>query len=205
MIKKITLEEIEAKILKRKLFREKYGKWFLISFSILFLILAAVFIPKFIVFLHNICAIREYQESYSPDGKHKILVYTNICSSEIFTEISILSRNSVLHHEHGNVFSALGNPILFDIFARWEGNQHIVVETNGKATPDYMEDHLGDIGIEYVVRQIIPTQQTPFSFTTSTRTFTPTPIPSGTPIPTGTISPTHLPSRIPTITATPGG
>jgi hypothetical protein len=205
MIKKLTLDDIQKEILKRKRFREKYGKWILIFSSILFLILAGVFIPKFITVLHNVCYVKEYQERYSPDGKHKILVYTNICTSKIFTEISILPRNSVLPHNHGNIFSALGNPILFDINTRWEDSQHIVIETNGKATPDYMENHLGDIGVEYVVRQIIPTQKTPFYFTTSTRTFTPTPIPTlnSTPTPFGTLSPTHLPSSTPTISPSP--
>lgn len=204
MINKLSLEEIENEILKRKIFREKYGKWILIFFSILFLTLIVVLYPKFNEFVHNICIFREYHEVYSPDAKNKIMVYTLICSSDVFTEISVLDSNSVLTHEHGNVFSALGNPIEFEINPpRWEDNQHIVVETNGKATPYYMENHMGDIEIEYAIVHYSPTQRTPYYSITST------PIPSlaFTPTPTIPLTPTIPPTPgidTPLLTTTPG-
>jgi hypothetical protein len=197
--------DIEKKILRNQIFRKKYGRPILISLLILLVVLGGVYIPKFVKFVHNVCTFKEYQEFYSPDAQNKILAYTLICSSDIYTEISILDKNTMLTHDHGNVFSALGNPIEFEINTRWEDNHHIMVESNGKATPYFMENHIGDIEIEYAIVHRTPTQRTPFYLTTSTRTFTPTPIRTlaSTSVPTSYLQSSQLPSRTPTITPSP--
>lgn len=205
MTKKLSRDDIENKIHKNQSFRQKYGNAIVIILLIAFVGVAAVLYPKLHAFVYNICTFKEYQEFYSPDDQTKILAYTLICSSEIFTEISVVHKNTMLTHEHGNVFSALGNPIEFEINTRWEDNQHIVVESNGKATPYYMKNQIGDIKIEYAIVHRTPTQRTPFYITTSTRTYTPTPISTltSTPVPTRYVTPTPLPSETPTITPSP--
>jgi hypothetical protein len=164
--------------------------------------LATVCIFTFKPWVFDPCGNEFVQEIPSPSGEYKVLIYLMNCGATVDyeTEISVVGNNYQLKDQSGNVYRVESAPFLYDLKVNWIDDQHVVIETNGKATPDYIRHEIGDVQILYVERTPEPTYLISTSTPTLTPTFTPTHISTlpSTPTPTDYIWPTHLPSRTPT-------
>jgi hypothetical protein len=108
----------------------------------------------------SLCGSEIFQEVFSPDGKHKVVVFQRDCGATtgFRTHISVFDSGTTLKDQTGNIFQADGYPDWFSIKVTWIDDQHIVIEHNGKPIPDVAKSKVGNIEIQYVenTKGIVP-------------------------------------------------
>lgn len=98
------------------------------------------------------CDNDTFQEVYSPDHEHKVVVFQRDCgmTTGFSTQISILDGDATLPRQPGNIFHADGYPDWFNIKVSWEDDSHVVIEHNGKPIPHEAKTAFRGIAIRYV-------------------------------------------------------
>lgn len=99
-----------------------------------------------------LCQNDVIQEVYSPDRRHKAIVYERNCGATTgwSTQISVIDGADSLPRRSGNVYKADGYPDWFAIRLSWEDNDSLVIEHNGKPLPIQARDRIGGIRVRYV-------------------------------------------------------
>ncbi len=99
-----------------------------------------------------VCDNDTFQEVYSPNQEHKVVVFQRDCgmTTGFSTQISILGGDAALPPQPGNIFDANGYPDWFNIKVSWEDDSHVVIEHNGKPIPYEAKTAYRGIAIRYV-------------------------------------------------------
>ncbi len=97
------------------------------------------------------CDNDTFQEVYSPDHEHKVVVFQRDCgmTTGFSTQISILDGDATLPRQPGNIFHADGYPDWFNIKVSWEDDTYVVIEHNGKPIPHEVKTAFRGIAIRY--------------------------------------------------------
>jgi predicted small secreted protein len=99
------------------------------------------------------CGINIFQEVYSPNQEHKVVIYERSCgaSTGFRTHISIIKNNySVTANNLGNIFRASGNPAWLNIKVNWQDENYVVIEYDENITPSFIENSFQNIVVKYV-------------------------------------------------------
>jgi hypothetical protein len=101
----------------------------------------------------GLCHNSPLSTARSPDGRFEATAFLRYCSGPTgySTHVSILATGLALENEPGNVLNASGR---HPFSVAWKGNNELIVYGVKGVHPERMFDHVGNIAITYIERDV---------------------------------------------------
>ncbi len=102
-------------------------------------------------FFSGMCRNEIASELLSPNGKNKVITFQRDCGATtgFSTQISLISANSNLPNEGGNIFISDGHPDVTNVRIKWLSPEKILIDVGVKKTVFKNENQVRGIEILY--------------------------------------------------------
>ena len=102
----------------------------------LFLILIFLVFDWLSNIFSDLCGNEIYKEVYSPNNKHKAIIFQRDCGATtgFSTQISVIDSSKSLNNDSGNIYVASGHPNQSNLQIKWSSNDTLVVINHNSAT-----------------------------------------------------------------------